>query len=199
MPLRYAPEAPNAVALIRSGLSRLARRERGPLQARAAGVDVQDMQIAPPHAVYDLRADEIARGGGLETARETGVRHLVQSAGSQVAAAELRTDQSGAANVLANVNFGPYVDATSRALNRLASLDQVRTGSYEARLLRFSAGMVMAIWLKPDSGGADIVYPLAPAPPPLEAERPYAAGEFLQAIRPIAEKRAASTSPRSVP
>ncbi len=65
---------------------------------------------------------------------------------------------------MANINYGPFVEATARALSQVATLSAVGAGSYEVRLLRFSAIALMALWLKPDSGGADIIYPLAPAP-----------------------------------
>jgi hypothetical protein len=90
---------------------------------------------------------------------------------------------------LANVNHGPYVEATARALAQVATLSAVGAGSYEVRLLRFSAIGLMALWLKPDAGGADIIYPLAPAPDGLQAERAYSVDEFLQVIVPLAQKR----------
>jgi hypothetical protein len=68
----------------------------------------------------------------------------------------------------------------------------VGAASYEVRLLRFSAIALMALWLKPDSGAADIIYPLAPAPDGLQAERAYAVDEFLAAIVPLAQKRIGS-------
>jgi hypothetical protein len=49
---------------------------------------------------------------------------------------------------------------------------------------------VVALWLKSDSDGADFVYPLEPAPG-LQAENPYSAGDFVQAILPLARRRAA--------
>jgi hypothetical protein len=40
---------------------------------------------------------------------------------------------------------------------------------YELRLLRFASVYVMALWLKSDAPDEpDIIYPLEPAPPPLE-------------------------------
>jgi hypothetical protein len=79
------------------------------------------------------------------------------------------------------------------ALVTIAS--QARSGSYEVSLLRFSAIAALALWLKPDSGGADILYPLAPAPAPLEADKPYSEEEFLAAIKPLAQQRAQSRGP----
>jgi hypothetical protein len=57
----------------------------------------------------------------------------------------------------------------------------------------------MALWLKPDSGTGDIIYPLAPAPPGLQAGRSYSAADFISAILPLAEKRATKRDPAMVP
>jgi hypothetical protein len=186
MPLHFATEPKNGTALVQKALSKLATRP-SPLSERA--VDFNALQVQQPHAVYDLRADAIAHGEGLASAKASGFRYLIGTGGTTVAAAEVLADANGNATVLANVNHGPYVEATARALAQVATLSAVGAGSYEVRLLRFSAIGLMALWLKPDAGGADIIYPLAPAPDGLQAERAYSVDEFLQAIVPLAQKR----------
>lgn len=190
MPLHFATEPKNGTALVQNALNKLATRP-SPLSGRA--LDFNALQVQPPHAVYDLRADAIANGGGLASAKASGFRYLVETGGANIAAAEVLADAGGNATLLANVNYGPYVEATARALAQVATLSAVGAGSYEVRLLRFSAIALMALWLKPDSGGADIIYPLAPAPDGLQAERAYSVDEFLQAIVPLAQKRVGGT------
>jgi hypothetical protein len=87
----------------------------------------------------------------------------------------------------------------AHALATAARLAPVAQNSYEARLLRFSAIDLMAVWLKPDSGGSDIIYPLAPAPSGLQAEQPYSEEAFFKIVRALAENRAAKKEPGSVP
>ncbi|ADV82557.1 hypothetical protein [Terriglobus saanensis] len=197
MAIRFATEPQNGSETVRAGLDRLAVRENKPPALRA--LNFSALTVTPPHAIYDLHADEIAKGGGLETAHATGFRYYVAATGASVAAAEVHTDASGKASLLANLNYGPFVEATSKGFTQVATLPSVSKGSYEARALRFSAIGLMAIWLKSDPGGTDIIYPLAPAPPMLEANRSYTAEEFLTAIRPLAQKRAANTETAAVP
>lgn len=197
MSLRFAPEPPGGSTLVRGGLARLASRPQRPAALKA--LDIHALTLSAPHAVYDLRADEISRGRGLETANRTGFRYIVNAESGAVAAAEIHTDNRGAASLLANVNYGPFVEATARGLSQLPSLDQVRAGAFEVRLLRFSAIAVMALWLKSDSGGADLIYPLAPAPKELQAGKVCSATDFLNAIRPIARTRTASEGANAVP
>jgi len=196
MPLRFAIEPPNGSKLVQDGLNQSSVR-RGPLTGLA--VDFNALQLAPPHAVYDLRADEIANGKGLGSAHPAGFRYLVHAAGGPVAAAEVHTDPSGKATLLANMNYGPFVKATSDAFAKLENLEQVGTGSYEARLLRISAIPLVSIWLKSDPGGADVIYPLSTVPGMVEAEKAYSADEFLKAILPIAKQRAESPGLPTVP
>ena len=196
MPLRFAAEPTNGTALVRGGLNRLSTRT-SPLSGR--NVDFDALQIAEPHAVYDLRADAIANGGGLDSAVPSGFRYLIASGGATVAAAEVQADDARNATLLANLNYGPFVEATAQALPRVAALAPVGAETYEARDLRFAAIGLMALWLKPESGGADIIYPLAPAPAGLQANQPYNGDDFIQAIRPLAQKRAAGSGDSKVP
>ena len=195
MPIRFAPEPQNGSALVRAGLERLTGRDNHLKLTREglAGVAADS-----PHAVYDLRADEIAAGGGLDKAHASGVRYLVRAGGTATAAAEVQTDANGAASLLANINSGPYVQATAEAFEALRAHEALAKATYEVRLLRFSAIYLVALWLKPERG-PDLVYPLAPAPPELQAGRTYNAEEFLEAIRPAARRRAERVEPRRVP
>jgi len=196
MAIHYAPEPANGASLVQQGFKQLAMRPDHPL-ARVAASEV--VQLVQPHPVYDLRADEVAKGGGLSTAVKTGFRYLVQTDDQgHVAAGEVQTDSEGSARLLANINYGPYVKATADAVSKVQTLPQVGSGSYELRLLRFAAVYLVAIWLKPDHGDGDILYPLAPAPTGLEADRPYSEQELFQVIRPIAQKRTESKTP-SIP
>jgi hypothetical protein len=196
MPLRYAAEPANGTDLVRAGLNRLSTRTS---HLTGRGVDVNALQVTKPHAVYDLRADAVANGGGLESAVFSGFRYLVGDGDTAVAAAEVQADTAGNATLLANLNYGPFVAATAQALPKVAALAPVSAGSYEVRALRFAAIGLMALWLKPDSGGADIIYPLAPAPPGLQADEPYTADDFFRAVRPLAQKRAAESGRTTVP
>ncbi len=196
MPLRFAAELTNGTALVRGGLNRISTRT-SPLSGR--NIDFDALQIAEPHAVYDLRADAVANGGGLDSAVLSGFRYLIASGGAAVAAAEVQADDARNATLLANLNYGPFVEATAQALPRVARLAPVSAESYEVRVLRFAAIGLMSLWLKPDSGGADIIYPLAPAPVGLRADQPYSGDDFIQAVLPLAQKRAAESGQTTVP
>jgi hypothetical protein len=194
MPLQFAAEPRNGALLVNEGLNKLSAR-KNPLSGRA--VNFSALQVNQPHAVYDLHADAVAAGGGLASASASGFRYLVVGGGANVAAAEVQVDGTGTATLLTNLNYGPYVEATARALTQVAALPPVSAGAYEVRLLRFSAIALMALWLKPDSGGADIIYPLAPAPTGLQAEQPYSTGDFVTAILPLAQQRAGKKGPKT--
>jgi len=192
MSIRFAPEPKNGSTIVRAGLEKLAARRES-----LSSLAMEQATIEAPHAVYDLRADEIANGGGLETAHLSGFRYLVRKAGAAIAAAEVQTDQAGDASLLANVNYGPYVVASAMALNELSS--RALEENYEARLLRFAAIYLVAVWLKADTASADIVYPLQPTPAGIEAGRRYTVPQFLEAVVPLAQKRIRNAREGQVP
>jgi hypothetical protein len=196
MPLHFAAPPANGTTLVQAGLNRLSTRT-SPLSGTV--VDFSTLELAQPHAVYDLRVPDIVAGRGLASATLTGFRYLVTGGGANVAAAEVLADAAGTATLLANINYGPFVEATAQALKQVAALPSVGAASYEVRLLRCSPIYLMALWLKPDSGTGDIIYPLAPAPPGLQAGRSYSAADFISAILPLAEKRATKRDPAMVP
>ncbi len=186
MPLRFISDTPATQSLVQAGLQRLAQRGVAAPQPMR-GLNLQSAQLKTPHPVYDLRADAVASGGGLETAQNSGLRYIVTSPTGSLAA-EVRAD----GDAVSSINSGPFVDATTQALNALQSMAAVAAGSYEARLLRCSALATLAIWLKSDRDSNDLIYPLSPAPPFLPAGVTYTPAEFLTALRPHARAIAAA-------
>lgn len=196
MPIHFAAPPANGTSLVQAGLKKLSTRT-SPLSGR--GVDFNALELSPPHAVYDLRADAVAAGGGLASATQTGFRYLVTGGGVNVAAAEVHADANRTATLLANINYGQFVEASARALTQVAALPAVGAASFEVRLLRFSAIALMALWLNADSGTGDIIYPLAPAPPGLQAGQSYSAADFMSAILPLVQRRVEKKDPAAVP
>ena len=182
MPLRYAAEPANGTDLIRAGLNRLSTR---PNRLSDGGADLNALQVTQPHAVYDLRADAVANGGGLESAVFSGFRYLVGDGDTSLAAAEVQTDAAGNATLLANLDYGPFVAATAQALPRVAALAPVNAGS-PTRSGR--CGLRRSVsWRSgssPRPGGARHRLPARSAPPGLQADRPYSADDFIRPFAP---------------
>jgi hypothetical protein len=78
MPLHFAAPPANGTTLVQAGLNRLSTRT-SPLSGRV--VDFSTLELSQPHAVYDLRVNAVAAGGGLESATQTGFRYLVTGGG----------------------------------------------------------------------------------------------------------------------
>jgi hypothetical protein len=189
VPIYFAAEPKNGITLVKKGIRELSKR-LNPLADSAA-----DFQISQPYAVYDVRDDDAIAGGFLASATRSGFRYLVTEGGDLVAVAEVHVDNSGAATLLTHINCGPCVEATSHAFGLASLLMPVDAGSYEARLLRYSAIALMALWLKPDAGGPDVFYPLAPAPKGIHTAYSYSTAEFLWAVHSVAQKRATHKRP----
>ncbi|MER7762143.1 hypothetical protein [Streptomyces sp. NPDC097619] len=117
--------------------------------------------------------------------RLTGWRFLIRSGERFVAAADTRLTADGWA--FSHFFEGPYVAATERAL-RQAEAPGTR---YQPRLLSVPELYMLTLWLHrgvgadPGSGlpgAADLLVPLAPAPPGIAAYRPHPVSELLPVL-----------------
>jgi hypothetical protein len=172
---------------VHQALRRLHGRAVGPPRF-LGGRDPDDLELALPHAVYDLGQEALASGRGLEAAVLSGHRHLVLGGGDVLAAAELPA-AAGAEAGAAHVTAGPLAQATADAVRAAEALPEVQAGSFEVRLLRVAALHFVALWLAADGPGRALLVPLAPAPRGLTANRAYPAADVLALLRPVASAR----------
>ncbi|MFE3603550.1 hypothetical protein [Streptomyces sp. NPDC059142] len=124
-------------------------------------------------------------GGGAPRTRLTGWRFLIRSGERTVAAADTVLTADGW--TFSRFFEGPYLPSTERALRQAEGL----TTSYQARLLSIPELYMLTLWLHgdmeadPGAGApapADILVPLAPAPPGIAAHRPHRVAELLPVI-----------------
>ncbi|MEU2431987.1 hypothetical protein ABZ611_21160 [Streptomyces sp. NPDC007861] len=114
-----------------------------------------------------------------------GWRFLIRSGERSVAAADTMLTADGWA--FSHFFEGPYVTSTERALVQAESL----TEDYQPRLLSVPELYMITLWLHGDtaadaSGGtpapADLLVPLAPAPPGIAAHRPHRVADLLPVL-----------------
>ncbi len=130
--------------------------------------------------------DGVGAGDGPPHAALTGWRFHLAAEGRVVAAAEARITPDGWA--FSHFSEGPYVASTQRALRQAESL----TARVQPRLLSVPELYMVTLWLRTDPGAApesgavdpaDLLVPLAPAPPGISAHRAHRAGDLLPALR----------------
>lgn len=200
MPL-HAPSAPASAA--RSVLAALrspaaAREGRPPHPAAdvpgAAGGHTPELEVPLP--VHELTAAG-PQGAAWSTA-PAGWRFLLRDAGAPsgsaaVGAAETRLTSGGW--TFAYFCGGPYVAASQRALLQAESLP----GLHQPRLLSVPRLYMLTLWLHADAAAdpaegtpqpADLLIPLAPAPPGVAAHVPHRADALL----PLLARRSAAAS-----
>ena len=192
MPIEFPTPPADALKAATDGVVEVHRAE-APGRARVRGlrdIGPKGRRLASPHRVHNLRLTDLGKPGALRDAPMTAWRYLVEDDGAAVASAEVGVDAKGAVRGLDHVNEGPFVKATAAAQKAAEKLPQVRDGKVEARVIRIPALYVMALWLKDLDGDSDVIVPMAPAPPYLEANRPYTEREFLKALAGPAKARA---------
>jgi hypothetical protein len=179
MPVQFPQPPPQASAAVTDKLQRLGQLPT--TNSRALGGAAPDgLTPTSPHETYVLGADAMLADNALDAATMTGWRYLLRDDGQLVASAETMVNGAGQHHFAA-FNSGPYVAGTAEALQNAADLPQTRDQDMQARLLNIPALHLTALWLHGESG--DVLVPLAPTPPGVEADRDYPAAELLGLLR----------------
>ncbi|MCW7947104.1 hypothetical protein AAW14_35415 [Streptomyces hygroscopicus] len=128
--------------------------------------------------------DRITPAGASAT-RLAGWRFLIRCGDRAVAAADTMLTPDGWA--FSRFFEGPYVAATERAVLQAETLAQ----PYQARLLSVPELYMLTLWLHGDTtadgatghpAAADLLVPLAPAPPGIAAHRPHRVADLLPVL-----------------
>lgn len=191
MAIRYATPPGDAERLAAAGLNEVksTARLKTPGGAALATMGPDQVTLAAPHEVHDVGLDAAAARRPLAESPITGWRYLVDTPLGTVASSEVAAEATGQPTVFAQLNEGPFVESTARALRQIEEIPEVASGSYEVRMLKVPALYVAALWLKHLDGDDDLIVPLDPAPGFLEAGRAYREGEFLDALATPAQQR----------
>jgi hypothetical protein len=187
MPLHLPPAPAPAVRSVLTALRSptAAHTDRTPAAVREARGALRPEHPLPIHELTGLRDPS----GGPRT-RLSGWRFLLRAEGADasVGAAEAILTADGWA--FAHWCEGPYVHSTERGVRQAESL----TGDFQPRLLSVPQLYMLTLWLHRDTGAdaaegapapADLLIPLAPAPPGIAAHRP----RRVDALLPVMTRR----------
>jgi hypothetical protein len=89
---------------------------------------------------------------------------------------------------LGELNEGPFVEGTEKAIRSAEELEEVRKGHFEASLLIAPAVYVAALWLQNRDGDSDIILTIPPSNPALVPYRPMTPEAFLDVLHGLAKK-----------
>lgn len=168
--------------------------QRGIMELAAADALEADLRsvarLEPPLRVFVLDAPALKGDRPLDEARAVAWRYtLLDDGGKPIGFAELVADAKGRLS-LAQVGGAEGARSAREALTAAAESKLARTADCEARLLRFPAAYLTAVWLAPASAkGEDALIPVAPAPDGVEPHRSYTAAELLKAVKPTVDKQ----------
>jgi hypothetical protein len=191
-PLRFAQEPPGAWTSMLKGLGPLSL---GP-NVLAHVTDAGAIEVRPPLACYRLDTE----AGKLPAEPLTGIYvYPTNLRGVPGGEAWFLTDDKGRGPHVLQGGAGPVRSSVAKALDKLATMERIKAGAYEARILTYPiphAAETVAIWLKASTDGGDLVFaipyenPFAPAIPPriaygLKSYTLYQADEFLAMVMPV--------------
>jgi hypothetical protein len=186
VPLQAAqpPEAADRIAA--TNLMRLANSLRGELSP-LGGADASELAFALPHPVYTMTLTDLLNHrsiGDIKTDRLTGWRYLVQDHDRTIASVEVAVNPQTEQMRFSQIQSAPVAQATEASIRTAQEFKVVRKEPFEVRLLRVPALYTVALWLRDRGEGEqnDLLVPVAPAPPGLEANRAYRARMFFKVL-----------------
>lgn len=153
------------------------RAFRTPALRNATGT----LQLAEPHQVFTLDLTDLVAGKGLDAARPTGWRYLVQEGDNTLASAETVAGPKGE-QVFSAFNESRFVDSSAKALRAVEEAPEVAQGGFELRLLNVPGLYVQALWFHETQGRGDLLQPLAPSPVETPGDKPAPAAVLLKEL-----------------
>lgn len=141
-----------------------------------------------PHKIFTIGLTDLVDKSWVGKTRMVGWRYLIQRPDGVALSAEVEASSSGE-HRLSQLNEGPFVEQTAELASDARSSQRVENGSYELAVLRIPAIYVMALWLKSQGGGDDIIIPMAPTLDELEPGREYGIDEITPILVAAARER----------
>jgi hypothetical protein len=192
------PDPPEAsVAALHDSLAALAERGQFGVR-RLRKARKEQLSAALPHQVFILGLADAAEGA-LARAAPSGWRYLLEADEEVVASGETRLE-AGDRHTFSQINEGPFVRGTVRALAVAEKAANEQERDLEFAVLHVPALYLMSVWLRPDATGQSdqsLFIPIAPAPRGLEADAVYTSEAFSTRIAELAREvpRAAKDDP----
>ena len=183
MPIRFQQPPAGAIETLRESATAMFDEHARMIRSVVDDPDGPDGHW--PHPVYIAGLRDMAASGGLRHARKVGWRYLTKSGGA--CAFEVGDDPDGGGLQLTEIDDGPFIDDLYRVLENKRLAQRTSDTDLSLSVLRINAMNICAVWLRAESGGADIIIPLQPAPDYLKPGHSYSVEEFQEALQPQAK------------
>jgi hypothetical protein len=178
----------------RKALQRGLARHRATFDAKLRGgqqLAGEDVFLLP-HAVYFAQLGHVRAGAGLQYARPVAWRYFVKSSVDEtLALAEINIERKGT-HRFSSLHIISHGRDHYELLKSIAQQANDR-GAYAFRLLRIPSIYVLAVWLRSERRGYDVIVPLVPNQHFLINQHFYPRREFEERIQSEARERAESS------
>ncbi|MET9802932.1 hypothetical protein [Streptomyces sp. NPDC006368] len=183
MPLHVSQAPAPALRSVLVALGSTAVREAHTPALRSVQGPMSPELPLPVH-VLDVR-DHAVPPAGTPRTRLVGWRFMIRGGEGPVAAADTRLTPDGW--TFSHFFEGPYLASTERALRQAETM----TTPFQPRLLSVPDLYMLTLWLHSDPEAdpatgsptpADLLVPLAPAPPGIAAHMPYRVADLLPVL-----------------
>jgi len=139
-----------------------------------------------PQQLYVLGLEDLI-SKSIRGAKLSGWRFM-GSLGGPDFSMHVECDSRGKAPALTELSHGPHITNARNAIRKIVKSPEVRSHHYQLRLLTIPALSVEAVWLKSESGAADLMVPYLTTAG-LKPMQFYPLDKFLGALEPAAKMR----------
>ena len=151
------------------------------LQKPELSRSIENISESAPHKVYTISPEDMESASGLGAARQIGWRIFHLNEPETVV--EGYCDENDNQHEFGGYNQGPFVEGTREVLKLAGALDQTSRDDFEVAMIKLPWIYVMALWLKHQDAGQDIIIPFGPSNNALTSDRVYSQAEFMEALR----------------
>jgi hypothetical protein len=138
--------------------------------------------------VYVSQLHDVTASNLLVHARLISWLFFLRHADEPIVSAEIKADDAQA-NPLIGLRRGPYEANLASALTVAQNDRRLSAIPSEVRLLRIPALSVFAVWLNTENFREDLLVPISPCIPQLQANHVYSASDLAVTLAPMATQK----------
>ena len=188
MPLIFKEEPKEVTDIVKRHLDRMTSKMAFSTPKLAQLLTEKPIEPFPtqPLPVYNMGLEDLAVKPDSKLAVHTGWRFLLKQENEVIASAETVFD-SDQNPKFAQINEGPLVAGTVKALKNAKDLEEIEEGEYEVRFLLIPALYVAVLWLVDKKKNVDLAIPVAPTISPLEPNKVISMKELMDTLQKTAK------------
>lgn len=192
MAIRFSQPPAGSLRALDQGVRKVALVDKSfGLKVRARARAALKEGVPPdrmPHQIFTIGLDDLAAGAKRANLKLIGHRYILDPSADGGSAGEVYCDEKGKNHAFADVNFGPFTQATLQAVDALSRHPSTQADNFEFAVIRIPALYVFAAWLRHTNPAKDLVVKVDPDKPSSARAKVLRLDDFLSSLQKEAKK-----------